>query len=154
MKQYLLFWLKTKCLKCYTMYNTLLINKLLSNMQATWANVSIENIKWHIFWDFCCCCNANLYSRMADKLYKGSNSSTFNNVSIDIGVIGMQGKATETRKTNIDNKNKTKKKHTFKSHLKKKRFYVNLTEMYMAFDCQSHPRFKVTGRLGNIGLAS
>ena len=38
---------------------------------------------------------------MADKFSKGSNSSTFKNVSLDIGVIGMQGKATETRKTAI-----------------------------------------------------
>ena len=41
---------------------------------------------------------------MADKLSKGSNSSTFKNVSLDIGVIigvigmRMQGKSTETRK--------------------------------------------------------
>ena len=49
---------------------------------------------------------------MADKLSKGSNSSTFKNVSIDIGVIGMQGKATETRKTVLTKKKKKKKKHT------------------------------------------
>ena len=73
MKQYLLFWLKTKCLKCYTMYNILLSNKLLSSTHVTWVNFSTENIKWHIFLDFCCYCNANLYSRMAEKLSKGSN---------------------------------------------------------------------------------
>ena len=108
MKQYLLFWLKTKCLKCYTMYNILLSNRLLSSMHVTWANFSTEKIKWHIFLDFCCCCNANLYSKMADKLSKGSNSSTFKNVSVDIGVIGMQGKATETRNTVILTTTKTK----------------------------------------------
>ena len=58
-------------------------------------------VTWHIFLDFCCCWNANLYSRMVDKLSKGSNSSTLKNVSIDIGVIGMQRKATEPRKTVI-----------------------------------------------------
>ena len=50
---------------------------------------------------------------MADKLSKGSNSSTFKNVSFDIGVIGMQGKGTKTQKTVIltkKNKNKKKKK--------------------------------------------
>ena len=71
---------------------------------------------------------------MADKLSKGSNSSTFKNVSIDIGVIGIQDKATETRKTVILT-TKTKQKHTIKSHLKKKKFYVDSTEMYMAFAC-------------------
>ena len=60
-----------------------------------------ENIKWHIFLDFSCCCNANMYSRMADKLSKGNNSSTF---------IGMQGKPMETailreKKTTKRNKN-------------------------------------------------
>ena len=60
---------------------------------------------------------------MAYKLSKGSNSSTFNNVSIDISVIGMQGKATETQKKkqkncNIDNKNKTK--NTLSNHIWKK----------------------------------
>ena len=60
------------------------------------------------------CWNANLYSRMADKLSKERNFSTFKNVSIDSGVIGMQGKATETRKTVIlthTKKKKKKKKH-------------------------------------------
>ena len=47
---------------------------------------------------------------MADKLSKGSNSSTFKNVSTDIGVTGMQGKATETRKTLILTTTKTKQK--------------------------------------------
>ena len=76
-------------------------------MQVTFC--STENIKWQIFLDFCCCCNANLYSRMAGKLSKGCNSSTFRNVSIDIGMIGMQGKATETRKTvKVPKKNKQK----------------------------------------------
>ena len=72
---------------------------------------------------------------MADKLSKGSNSSTFKNVSIDTGVIGMQGKATEARKTVILTIKTKQKKHTFKSHLKKKKFYVILTEMFMAFAC-------------------
>ena len=74
---------------------------------------------------------------MADKFSKGSNSSTFKNLWIDIGVIGMQGKGTETRKTVIltkkkkkkEKKNththKKKKKNTIKSYLKKKRFYNN-----------------------------
>ena len=117
-------WSSIYCLvkKCYTVYNTLLI---LSSMHVTWANLSTENI---IFLDFCCCCNANLYYRMADKLSKGSNSSTFKNVWIDIGVIGMQGKG-KTRKTviltktNNNKQNKTKrthKKHTIKTYLKKK----------------------------------
>ena len=44
MTQYLLFWLKTKCLKCYTMYNTLQINKLLSSIQVTLALFSTENL--------------------------------------------------------------------------------------------------------------
>ena len=64
-----------------------------------------------------------MYSRMADKLSKGSNSSIFKTVSTDIGVIGMQGKAlkyeklqywqqtTTTKKTTTTNKQtKTKKK--------------------------------------------
>ena len=38
---------------------------------------------------------------MAGKLSMGNNHSTFKNVSIDAGVKGMQGKATETRKTAI-----------------------------------------------------
>ena len=112
MKQYVLFRLKTKCLKCYTMYNTILISKLLSSMQVTWANFSTENIKWHIFFDFCCCCNANLYSRMADKLSKGSNSSTLKNVSIDNGVTGIQGKAMETQKQTVIMTTKTKQQKT------------------------------------------
>ena len=58
---------------------------------------------------------------MADKLSKGSNSSTFKNVSTDIGVIGMQGKATETRETVIFDQKKKNKKKTIKSHLKKKK---------------------------------
>ena len=40
--------------------------------------------------------------------------------AIDSGVIGMQGKATDTRKTNIEKKKKKKKKGSIKSHLKKK----------------------------------
>ena len=50
---------------------------------------------------------------MVDKLSKGSNFSTFKTVSIDIGVIGVQGKAMETRKTVIWSKRKKeeKKKH-------------------------------------------
>ena len=38
---------------------------------------------------------------MAGKLSMGSNHNTFKNVSIDTGVKGMQGKATETRNTEI-----------------------------------------------------
>ena len=63
-------------------------------------------------------------------------TSTSKTVSIDIGVIGVQGKAMETRKTVIWPKRKKKnkkKKNTIKSHLKK--FYVNSTEMYMTFAC-------------------
>ena len=74
---------------------------------------------------------------MVDKLSRGSISNSFKTVSIDIGVIGVQGKATETRKTVILTKKKErkKKKHLIKSHLKKKKFYVNSTEMYMTFAC-------------------
>ena len=59
---------------------------------------------------------------MVDKLSRGSNSSSFKTVSIDIGVIGVQGNATETRKNcNIDQKERKKKqKHFIKSHLRKK----------------------------------
>ena len=72
---------------------------------------------------------------MVDKLSWGSNSSSFKTVSIDIGVIVVQGKATETRKTVILTKKKERKKqHLIKSHLKKK-IYVNSTEMYMTFAC-------------------
>ena len=46
-------------------------------------------------------CKHVAHSRMVDKLSKGSNFSTFKNVSSDIGVIEMQDKATETRKTVI-----------------------------------------------------
>ena len=67
-------------------------------------------------------CKHVAHSRMVDKLSKGSNPSTFKNVSSDIGVIEMQDKATETGK-------KTQKTYTIISHLKKK-FYVNSTEMY------------------------
>ena len=93
-------------------------------MQVTWANLSTENIKWHIFLDFCHCCNANLYSNMADKLSKGSNSSTFKNVSIDIGVIGYGNMKTviltKKKTTKKNQQKKNQKKHTIKSHLKKK----------------------------------
>ena len=58
------------------------------------------------------------------KLSRGSNSNSFKTVSIGIGVIGVQGKATETGNTkncNIDQKErKKKKKKLIKSHLKKK----------------------------------
>ena len=47
---------------------------------------------------------------MVDKLSRESNSSSFKTVSIDIGVIGVQGKATETRKTVILTKRKERKK--------------------------------------------
>ena len=58
-----------------------------------------------------------MYSRMADKLSKGNNSGTFKNVSIDIGLIGMQGKATETRKIVILTKKQQHKTYqkTFKT---------------------------------------
>ena len=49
---------------------------------------------------------------MVDKLSRGSNSSSFKTVSIDIGVIGVQGKATETQKTVILTKKKERKKTT------------------------------------------
>ena len=53
--------------------------------------------------------NANLYSRMADKLSKGSNSSTLKNLSVEIGDAGQS--YGNTKNCNIDdNKNKTKKK--------------------------------------------
>ena len=74
------------------------------------------------------CWNANLYSRMADKLSKERNFSTFKNVSIDNGVIGMQGKAPETRKTVILTQKQNKKTH---GQITQKKFYVNSTEMYM-----------------------
>ena len=102
-------------------------------MHVTWANFSTENIKWHIFLSFCPCCNANLYSRMADELSKGRNSSTFKNVPIDIGVIGYGNTKTVilTKKTN----NKTKQKKNRNTHyqitFEKEKFYV----MYMAFAC-------------------
>ena len=64
---------------------------------------------------------------MVDKLSRGSNSSSFKTVSIDIGVIGVQGKTSETRNTVIltkkkerTKKKKKEKKHLIKSHLKKK----------------------------------
>ena len=60
---------------------------------------------------------------MVDKLSKGSNSSTFKTVSIDIGMIGVQGKA--TKNYNIDPPKKT----TFE----KNNSTVNSTEMYMTF---------------------
>ena len=44
---------------------------------------------------------------MVDKLSKGNNSSTFKTVSIDIGVIGVQGKA--TKNYNIDQKTNKQK---------------------------------------------
>ena len=56
---------------------------------------------------------------MVDKISRGSNSSILKTVSIDIGVIGVQGKATETRKTVILTKKKDRKKTLIKSHLKK-----------------------------------
>ena len=55
-------------------------------------------------------CNANMYSRMAGKLSKGSNSSTFKTVSADIGVIGMQGKALKYEKLQYWQQKKKKKK--------------------------------------------
>ena len=47
---------------------------------------------------------------MVVKLSRGSNSSSFKTVSVDIGVIGVQGKATEIRKTAILTKKKERKK--------------------------------------------
>ena len=93
------------------MYNTLITIQHASHI----GNFSIENIKWHIFLDFSCCCNANMYSRMADKLSKGSNSSTFKTVSTDIGVTGMQGKALKYEKLQYwQQKTKKKKKKNIK----------------------------------------
>ena len=73
---------------------------------------------------------------MVDKLSKGSNSSTFKTVSVDIGVIGVQGKVMETRKTVIRPKRKEKKTtKKLSNHIWKKKFYINSTEMYMTFAC-------------------
>ena len=72
---------------------------------------------------------------MVDKLSRGSNSSSLKTVSIDTGVIGVQGKATETRQTVILTKKKERKKNTLSNYIWKKKFYVNLTEMYMTFAC-------------------
>ena len=58
---------------------------------------------------------------MADKFSKGSNSSTFKNVSVDIGVIGMQGKAMETQETVIIEKKKEEKIHYQITFEKKKK---------------------------------
>ena len=74
-------------------------------------------------------CKHVAHSRMVDKLSKGSNSSTFKNVSSDIGVTEMQDKATETRKTVIftttsphtkKKKKKKKKTHTLSYHIWKR----------------------------------
>ena len=55
---------------------------------------------------------------MVDKLSRGSNSSSFKTVSIDIDVIGVQGNATETRKTVILTKKKARKnKNTLSNHI-------------------------------------
>ena len=71
---------------------------------------------------------------MVDKLSRWNNSSTFKTVSIDIGVIGVQVKATETRKTVILTKKKErKKKKHYQITFEKKKFYVDPTEMYMTF---------------------
>ena len=83
-------------------------------MQVTQANFSTENIKWDTAAVGMQTCTPE-WSRMADKLSKERNSSTFKNVSVDNGVIGMQGKATETRK-NVILTTETKQKHTVKSH--------------------------------------
>ena len=59
-------------------------------------------------------------------------------LSVDIGVIGVQIKATETRKTVILTKKKErrrKKKQHYQITFEKKKFYVNSTEMYMTFAC-------------------
>ena len=60
-----------------------------------------------------------------------TSNDTSKNVSTDIGVTGMQGKASETRKTVILTTTTTKKIYqiTFE-----KRFHVNSIEMYMAFE--------------------
>ena len=61
-------------------------------------------------------------------------------MSVDVGVIGMQDKATETWKTVIltttttKKKKRNKRKH-YQITFEKKKFYVNSTEMYMAFAC-------------------
>ena len=57
---------------------------------------------------------------MVDKLSRGSNSSSLKTVSIYIGVIGVQGKATETRKTVIltkKDRKKKKKKNILSNHI-------------------------------------
>ena len=58
---------------------------------------------------------------MVDKLSKGSNLSTFKTVSIDIGVIGVRGKAMETRKTVIWPKRKKEKKKHYQITFEKKK---------------------------------
>ena len=64
-------------------------------------------------------------------------TSALSNVSIDIGVIGRQGKTTETRKIAISTIKK--KNPQIKSHLKKE-FYVNSTEMYIVYGICMPPR--------------
>ena len=59
-----------------------------------------------------------MYSRMVDKLSKGSNSSTFKTVSTDIGVIGMQGKALKYEKLQYWQQKKKKKKKKKKHQIK------------------------------------
>ena len=90
-------------------------------MQVTLVIFSTENIKWRIFLDFSCCCNANIYSRMAGNLSKRSNSSTFKTVSADIGVIGMQGKALKYEKLQYWQQKKKKKKKKKPTNKKKKK---------------------------------
>ena len=76
---------------------------------------------------------------MADKLSKGSNSCTFKNVSVDIGVIGYGNTKTvilTKTKTKEKKKKKKKKKNThYQITFEKEKFYVNSTDMCMAFAC-------------------
>ena len=67
------------------------------------------------------------------------DSSTFKNVSVDIGVVnwywcdrGAGQSYGNTKNCNIDNKNKTKKTY-YQITFEKKKFHINSTEMYMAF---------------------
>ena len=67
----------TRGLKCHTMYNQLFITEpCRSNSPEN------KNMKEHNVLHFPYCCIANLYSRIADKPSKGSNSNTSKNGSI------------------------------------------------------------------------
>ena len=59
MKQYLLFRLKSAT-QCIIPYEINYYPACMSHEQIFLQ----KNIKWHIFLDFCCCCNANMYSKL------------------------------------------------------------------------------------------